>query len=146
MISNDAIFARFNKIEAAKASFAAEARKVELALVDDAKQMVDTINEYISTEQDLAKRFDGLRELLSQFEDEAVSVFMAYDNLRVDLKGEFTAAQRILTELESAAEAIGIEPSELSAYDELNVAVLPFSEVVDKANTILDDNIFSYLR
>jgi uncharacterized protein (DUF3084 family) len=145
MVSNDAIFARFNKIEAAKASFASEARKVELALVDDAQALADKLTEYTTQERELSQRFDQLVELQRQFEAEATSVYEAYDTFRSETLGAYAEAELLTSRLEEAADVLGIEPDELEQYDALTSAMSAFEEVADSAATILDDDVFSFL-
>ena len=145
MIKNDAIFARFNKIEAAKASFASEARKVELALVDDALQLAQKLFNYVTEETALSQKFDRILQLKEQFESEANVLYQEYESLKNATEQAYSEAESLTSELENAANALGIEPSELSAYDELVSAMTSVEEVADNVSTYMEDDLFTFL-
>jgi hypothetical protein len=145
MIKNDAIFARFNKIEAAKANFATEARKVELALVDDALQLAQKLFNYVTEETALSQKFDRILQLKEQFESEANILYQEYESLKNATEQAYSEAESLTSELENAANALGIEPSELSAYDELVSAMTSTEEVADNVSTYMEDDLFTFL-
>jgi regulator of replication initiation timing len=145
MISNDLVFARLNKITAAQTNLSEEVRKVELALVDDALQLAQKLFNYVTEETALSQKFDRILQLKEQFESEANVLYQEYESLKNATEQAYSEAESLTSELENAANALGIEPSELSAYDELVSAMTSVEEVADNVSTYMEDDLFTFL-
>ena len=145
MISNDLVFARLNKITAAQTNLSEEVRKVELALVDDALQLAQKLFKYVTEETALSQNFDRSLQLKEQFESEANILYQEYESLKNATEQAYSEAESLTSELENAANALGIEPSELSAYDELVSAMTSTEEVADNVSTYMEDDLFTFL-
>jgi hypothetical protein len=145
MVTNDAIFARLNKIAAVQTNLSEEMRKVELALVDDALKVAQKLFGYVTEETALSQKFDRILALKEQFESEANILYQEYESFKNVTEQSYLEAETLVSELENAANILGIEPSELSAYDELVSAMTSMEEVADNVSTYIEDDLFSFL-
>jgi len=145
MINNDLVFARLNKITAAQTNLSEEVRKVELALVEDALQLAQKLFGYVTEETALSQKFDRILQLKEQFESEANILYQEYESFVNATEQSYSEAESLTSELENAANALGIDPSELSAYDELVSAMTSIEELADNLSTYIEDDLFSFL-
>jgi len=145
MITNDLVFARLNKITAAQTNLSEEVRKVELALVEDALQLAQKLFGYVTEETALSQKFDRILQLKEQFESEANILYQEYESFVNATEQSYSEAESLTSELENAANALGIDPSELSAYDELVSAMTSIEELADNLSTYIEDDLFSFL-
>jgi hypothetical protein len=145
MVTNDAIFARLNKIAAVQTNLSEEMRKVELALVDDAAAVARELQNFVTQDTVLTQKFERLEAAYTQWRSEAEALYEEYDTFKSETQGKYAEAELLVERLGEAADALGIDPSELGAYDELTRSMTTMEEIADYVSTILDDELFSFL-
>jgi len=145
MVTNDAIFARLNKIAAVQTNLSEEMRKVELALVDDAKDLYNQMLGYISQSDTLIEEYSDLQRQFNDLRSSIKFLSGKYDKYKDETQNLFTEAEGMVTELGNAADMLGIDPSELEAYDLLTTAMTTFEDKADELSMEIDDELFSLL-